>query len=591
MIPILYAKNETAFTSNGLGRLAECVSCTVTEERNGIYECEFQYPITGKLYGEIIENGGIIACWHDDRHDVQPFDIYAHSAPIDGIVTFHAHHISYRQSRIIATPYTATSCADALSKIGTNSHPANPFTYWTEKDVSSPFEIKVPRSVNDLLRGTEGSILDVYGKGEYQFDKFTVRLYVNRGVDSGVTIRYGKNLTDITKDYDESACFSAIAPYWASEEETVMLPEVYVGEPGMDAAPVPMDFSGEFPEKPTEAQLRDRANAYLAANTPWLPAENVAVNFVQLWQTKEYENVAALQRLSLCDTVSVFYPALGVIQNGKKVIKVVYNVLLERYDEMELGQLQTSLADNIATQLNRQLEQKASVSFLRAAIEHATEQITGALGGYIVFTLNAAGWPTEMLIMDTPDVMTAVNVWRWNSGGLGHSHNGYNGPFDDVALTQDGQINATMITTGELNAARVVTGILTDKEGKNSWNLDTGELIATEMQLTNSVIKLGNDNQGYGYVQKNGTETNTLIYPHSPGEDLKPSPGVIRTTKVKMQVGGEVAVHLQSDYAPAYIDTYFYRLKVDDYGFHFQHRTASDTWEDLYVLKYGQIPS
>jgi phage-related protein len=107
MIPILYYGNETRFTSNGIGRLTEIISCEVTEERNGIYEVEFTYPAEGRFYNLLVSmaeayavgarnSQGIIACIHDDKHDIQPFDIYGYSAPIDGIATFYAHHISYR---------------------------------------------------------------------------------------------------------------------------------------------------------------------------------------------------------------------------------------------------------------------------------------------------------------------------------------------------------------------------------------------------------------------------------------------------------------------------------------------------------------
>ena len=47
MTPILFAKTETDFTHNGIGRLVDCISCEVTEERNGIYELEMQYPVIG----------------------------------------------------------------------------------------------------------------------------------------------------------------------------------------------------------------------------------------------------------------------------------------------------------------------------------------------------------------------------------------------------------------------------------------------------------------------------------------------------------------------------------------------------------------
>jgi hypothetical protein len=78
----------------------------------------------------------------------------------------------------------------------------------------------------------------------------------------------------------------------------------------------------------------------------------------------------------------------------------------------------------------------------------------------VVFTLNADGKPEEILIMDTDNVLTAVNVWRFNQNGLGHSHNGYQGPYNDVALTADGQINADMITAGSLSANLIKGGTL-----------------------------------------------------------------------------------------------------------------------------------
>ena len=191
MIPILYESTETAFNSNGLGRLAECVSCTVTEERNGIYECQFVYPISGANYSKIQE-GRIIACRHDETTDIQPFDIYARSAPINGLVTFYAHHISYRLGNVILKPFTATSCAGAIAKFTTENINENPFAFWTDKETVGDFTSATPVSVKALLGGTQGSLLDVFGSGEYEFDRFTVKLHLNRGEDTGIQIRYGK---------------------------------------------------------------------------------------------------------------------------------------------------------------------------------------------------------------------------------------------------------------------------------------------------------------------------------------------------------------------------------------------------------------
>lgn len=505
MIPILYDYSEAAFTSNGLGRLSDCVSCVVTEERNGIYECEFKYPISGSMYSQITE-GRIVGCTHDDKGDVQPFEIYGRSAPIDGIVTFYAHHISYRLRKIVLKPFAASSCADALSKFATETYMTNPFTFWTDKTVSAPYKIAAPVSVREMLSGVQGSILDVYGKGEYVFDKFAVKLYVNRGVDSGVSIKYGVNLVDLTHEVDVSDVYNAAIPYWLSAEgdTLVMLPEAILMGPHASVTPqqwttqdgdvmtdgngeiiyfqppnvtaIPMDLSDAFEEQPTVAQLRATAQSRLNNSEAYLPDENIVVDFVALWQTADYAQYAAMQRLSLCDRVRVLYYELGV-NATMQIVRTVYNVLTDRFDSMELGKARTTYAEAIAEQLNALvLPQYASRSMMTAAIQHATDMITGGLGGYVVFTLNADGQPEEILIMDTPDTATAVNVWRFNKNGLGHSHTGYSGPFDDIALTADGQINASMITSGTLLANVIKAGVLSDINNDNSWDLESGTL-------------------------------------------------------------------------------------------------------------------
>lgn len=116
---------------------------------------------------------------------------------------------------------------------------------------------------------------------------------------------------------------------------------------------------------------------------------------------------------------------------------------------------------------------------LEAAIADATRQITGATNSNVRFVYNEQGGLSEILVMDSPNIETAVNVWRWNSGGLGHSSNGYNGPYS-LAMTQDGSIVASMITSGILNASLIKAGIISDLAGKNSWNLSTGEFSVSE---------------------------------------------------------------------------------------------------------------
>lgn len=514
MIPILYPPDEVRFITNGIGRLSDCTRCIVTEVRNGIFECEFDYPLTGIHFDEI-KYGRIVGCTHDDNHDIQPFVIYSRSiSDLNGIVTFYAHHISYRLNDVVIMPFTASSAADAMSKIVPNSVNVNPFTFWTDKTTAGTYEVSVPKTVRSILGGEEGSILDVFGAGDYKFDRFDVKLYAHRGVDSDVEIRYSKNLISLQETVDAGSTYNAVVPYWAdSEGNLVTLPEmvlVYSGaQPVLayltdhnlivirtetdepievaytEINAVPMDMSSDFEEMPSVNDLRTAARNKFESSYAWLPDENLTVDFVQLWQTEEFKDYAAIQRVSLCDTVSVYYPQAGISKVKQRVVKVVYNVLMDRYDSIELGKVQSSLGETIRSEI---LQEVPTTSMMDAAIQYATDLIRGGLGGYVVMTPGPNGYPQEILIMDTPDVNTAVNVWRFNQGGLGHSHSGYEGPFDDIALTQDGKINASMITAGILNANIIQAGTISDSSGVNFWNLVSGQFQTKQGKLGNFTI-------------------------------------------------------------------------------------------------------
>lgn len=372
MIPILYDRTEASFESEGVARLAECSRCVVFEERNGIFEIEFDYPVTGKMFAEI-EVGRIVCATHDDTQEPQPFDIYRKSEPIGGVVTFYGHHISYRLNEIAVKPFTATSCATAIAGLKTNSVGTNPFTFSTDKNVNAAYKTTTPQSLRGLLGGQENSLLDVYGKGEYKFDKWAVQLLTNRGIARSTSIRYGKNLVDYTNEFDAADTYTAIYPYWFGsvsegdaepQDVLITLPEYYItsGEsvPSGREVIVPMDLSGEFESQPTVAQLRTRATAMLNDSDAWVPKQTITIDFVALWQTDEYKDVAPLQSVNLCDTVQVVMPMYNTSYRAK-VIKTEYNTLLDRYNKLELGDQPSTYAGVITSGLGAQftvLQQK-----------------------------------------------------------------------------------------------------------------------------------------------------------------------------------------------------------------------------------------
>jgi len=499
MIPILFEEHTTEFTSNGIGRLSDVVSYKVEEERNGIFELEMEYPIDGIHYEDIKERR-LIYARHSDAVDLQPFRIYQITKPFDGIVTINARHISYDLNKIVVAPFTAGSAAEVMQRFPQYAINDCPFTFWTDKSVTADFSVRVPSSIRSLLGGVEGSVLDTFGTGEYEFDHFLVRFYLHRGQDNGVTIRYGKNLTDIEETSEENYV-TAVAPYWTDNEgTTVVLPEGAVSiahEPytnennivyddgtnqyiGTVAGTyvVPLDLSDQWEEEPTVAQLRQAAVTWLTKNKQTEPEKNITVSFVQLWQTNEYKELAPLQRVNLCDTVTVEYPKLG-ISAKTKVIRTVYDGLLERYEEIELGEPKASLADTLTEKAEATIREAVktfpSISQMDAAINSATKLITGGLGGHVVIGTNANGQPNEILIMDTDDTATAVNVIRMNESGIGFSTTGYNGPFRS-AWTINGAFVADFITAGTLDANLLKAGIIMDKAGKNYWNLETGAI-------------------------------------------------------------------------------------------------------------------
>ncbi len=487
MIPILYSKHETDFESNGIGFLRDAISCEATEERNGADEVILTYPISGAFYEYILE-GSIIKVKPSETRTLQLYRIYKSSKPIGGTVTFSARHISYDLSGIPLPPIEidAESAQDAINKGFAASLLPHTFTAWSDIESSLPVSITKPRSLRNFLGGAQGSILDRYG-GEFEFDNFTVKLYRARGTDSGVVLRYGKNITDAKQEKNIEECFTHIYPYAVftkedGSETVVTLPEKLIElinseelRPKTHIADLTQYFSEG--EEITENALREKAESYIKSHDLSAPKINITVSFEALWQTPEYKEFAPLERINLCDTVSVYIEKLGITARAK-VIKTVYDVLAEKYKKIELGSPKPSLINSVtelgssvqSTKQEIESAKKETSTAIQNAILNATNAITGQSGGYVV--LNPPKNPQEILILDKPTIAEALNVWRWNSAGLGHSANGYNGPYS-TAITQDGKIVADFILTGVLRSIELEACTI---KGSRIYAVDNGEI-------------------------------------------------------------------------------------------------------------------
>lgn len=401
---VLYDQNETSFTSNGLGYLPDATECTVIEELNGEFELEMEYPITGTRYDQI-QHRRILYVKTNPYEDPQPFRIYNINKPIDGLVEVNARHISYDLSGY-ALPWIsdgdgeksklpfATGPASAVENLPALVNQLNtgmqPFTYWTnstedyprdpdpahekENELKEPHWIFIdtPTTARNLL----GTFTEKY-KGEFKFDKFNVKFYGPvsgqseddthyRGKDSGVVLRYGKNLTDLMQEEDsDKGMYTHIYPFWSgsidvqkegSEQSTTETKETVIEladklypvnsnvDPGYKRIyvyDVTSDYTDELKSKdglghPSEETLKEMCDKLIKENKLGTPNITLTASFVQLSKSVEYSNLALLEKILLGDTVTVDFPKLDV-KSTLKCTAIEYNVLTDEYKTITLG--------------------------------------------------------------------------------------------------------------------------------------------------------------------------------------------------------------------------------------------------------------
>lgn len=463
MKPILFPATSTSWTSNGLGALSDAISCVVYEERNGEYELTMTYPVGGIHFDEIHDRAIIYAIPSPYR-EPQPFRIYSIDSPLNGIVTIHAHHISYDLSGIPVEPFEAGTCAMALLGLTAHSIVTNPFSVNTDKSVTAPYKLKVPTSFRACLGGQEGSILDVYGKGEYEFDKYDVNLWVNRGSDNGVKIAYGKNITDFNMEKNLESVTTGVYPYWSDLEndELVEIPgriikiydptnPTYLLESGgaylTEAEDkyltvqtpfnfnniLPLDLSSEFEEKPTPDELRARAEKYIMDNSLGAPRISIDVSFVDLGQTEEYKDLAGLEACDLCDTVTVEFPMYGISVKAE-IVRIETDVLLERYNSVEIGDARTSIADTIA----KLAVNSVTKTEMRNGSALAADYINNTVGTF-EWIDNGDGTNGGFTIYEADDSSSWL---RCTAGGIGVSADG--GLTYTNAITKNGVVSTQL---------------------------------------------------------------------------------------------------------------------------------------------------
>ena len=536
MKPILFASNATTYTTNGIGRL-DAISCVVTEERNGVYELEMEIAETAN-HASDIEMSSIIVAIPSQGANAQPFRVYKISKPINGKFTVYAQHISYQLSYIPAMPFEVTAsssaCNQTLQALKTNAAESCPFTFWTDVPTVASFAMGVPMSIRQALGGVDGSVLDKFG-GEFEWDNYTVKLHRYRGVQTPtVSLRYGKNIIDLTQEKYISNTVTGICPYWVDSEgnNLVTLTEKVVESQYAQNFPfnrtVSMDMSQDFDEQPTEQQLRNMATAYLNQSGVGIPTVSTKVSFVNLTD----EEGAALQTVKLCDMVGVYFEKLG-ISTTAKVVKTEYDVLKERYISVQLGSLRSNLVSTIIdtngaiTELQSKMQTKFAtfnkavqkditdavddaVDELEDEITSATAWLTGS-NGYVMAVKNDNGTWKELLFLDTNNVEQAHNVLRINENGIGFSSTGVGGPYTQ-AWTLDGKlvVGGTNVPSFTVYASDPIDGqaepsiIFRTSRSGTIWNSENSQMSESGVFTVYAAAQPGQSRELIFKTSKNG---------------------------------------------------------------------------------------
>ena len=444
----IYESNTNSFNNNGLGFLTDLLTANVTENLNGDMYLEFTYPINGAL-SEYIVQENIVKC-NVGNNNYQLFRIKRVVKDYTRISVY-ALHIFYDllDNFLLDVAPTNQTCTGFGEWILNHTNFANNFTFYSDISGSKSARYVRRNPVEAILGDIDNSMINLFN-GDLERDNFTIKMLAYRGKQTPIKLIFGKNIKEIKITQDNTSIVTRVLPLGF---DGLMIPEVYVDSPLIDDYNTPKISKVEFndikydPEdeeayhtlEEAEQALRDAVNQLYAAGID-KPSINIKIDWLELSKTEEYKNYRTLESIQLGDAIET--EILGLIY-FTRIIKTTYNVLTDTIDKFEIGSISKTITKSVNSNA-KAIESINVPSILESAKNNATQQITSAMGGYVYKTQN------ELFIMDTNDLATAQRVWRWNLNGLGYSSNGVNGDYQ-LAILQDGSINADFITTGGLD--------------------------------------------------------------------------------------------------------------------------------------------
>ena len=372
--PILYKATETNFEHLGVSVLSDASECYVTRERNGIYILEFNYPINGKDV-EKMKEGMIIRCDAGYRAKNQRFIISQITKNKDNFKIYCQHISQVKTSMNAIRPDVTVTSVGAMGALSAwkESLLDSKEEFFVQSDIttvnSTTWKVETIENARDALGGKAGSILDVWG-GEFEFDNLNIILHKNMGVENPTIIAYGKNLVDLEQEQSILETYTSVFPFKKytddnNREQLLVLPEVLIDSPHVNNFThrriLKADFSSDE-HLSTVEQLRSKTKTYIKSNNVGVPKVNLKLNYQDLSKVEGIFDTPALEIVDLCDRLKVYYSELGILNENAKVIKVVWDVILEENHELEVGDSKSSFGDSTSAKIESLQAQNDSIT-------------------------------------------------------------------------------------------------------------------------------------------------------------------------------------------------------------------------------------
>ncbi|HBG9492950.1 TPA: peptidoglycan DD-metalloendopeptidase family protein [Enterococcus faecalis] len=511
LIPVIFKPGEKDFTTNGLGRLIDATRCEITEEANGKYELEMDYPAISR-FSDYFENGYQIKAKPNDLEEYHIFEIkQTFKDTFTNSIVIYAQSRTYklgnRQVRLVTVDNR--NGAEAMRLIEQNMDEPCDIKLYSDINTASSTVFEA-RNVLNCIAGEQGSLLQYWG-GEIKREPFKLSLLRRRGRDNVGTVRYGKDLKGLTIKFDWQSIVTKVLPFAELQSGADGTSQRIYGDA------VKSEYINKYPDvyaqyvQFTEDQgvkdlssLNKVAGKYFTTLYPGSdkPKVSIELEIEKLTDSEEAKEFAKMRNYNLFDTFTVYHKFYDIdIQT--KVTGIVYDALAEKTIKITAGDIQVAFYKQQSQDFQEAIKTLTKKDYMSNFIDYITDLINGVKGGSILqYPKNR---PHTLYFMDTDSTDTAKNVIAINNQGIGFSTTGWKGPFRN-AWTIDGILNADFIRAGKIRSdifetsfnsygdiLRLVNGAL------QAWNGKT-----KIMELTKQGLEFWNGNSHIGSIGTKG---------------------------------------------------------------------------------------